>query len=500
MAHDIFVSHSSKDKLIADAVVAHLERDGLRCWCAPRDILPGASWPSSISQAINQCKAMVIVFSANANQSDHIRREVARAVDHGLPIVPVRIEEVLPEGDLEYFLANSHWMDAISPPVERHFEQLGRQLRALLQMETPEKEVPRPSPVRARQRPSTRLMAMAAVGLLCLAAAAVFVFRLNSEHQQAMATPLPSTPAPSIAPTSSGAPAPSIAAAAAPSAVPSFSSAPSASVAESPLTDEYRTWKKLTLVTWDNNYLIDHARQRYAEWRRAAEQGDAIGQFFIGYCYQHGLMVPEDPKSAFDWFTKSAAQRNSDAMLEVAVLCAFGLGTEQNGIAYARWINDAIAAGNSSAEVTMGILMMTFPIGPTDKEQGKQHIAKAAAGGNFDGVFWDGLVNSNSPAEMTAQLQKAAAAGQPDALIALVENAPNRPDGRAMVEKALKGMGNPLLVARIIDPTLPGGASHRNLFPDLTAARLSEMSSAGSAEATRLLATLTQGGKISGGR
>ena len=60
-------------------------------------------------------------------------------------------------------------------------------------------------------------------------------------------------------------------------------------------------------------------------------------------------------------------------------------------------------------------------------------------------------------------------------------------------------MGNPLMVARIIDATLPGGFYHKNVFPDLTAARLSEMSSEGSAEATRLLATLTQSGKIAGG-
>jgi len=209
--------------------------------------------------------------------------------------------------------------------------------------------------------------------------------------------------------------------------------------------------------------------------------------------------VPEDLTTAFDWFTKSAAQKNSDAMFEVAMCGALGLGTQQNPLVYARWINEAVAAGNSSAEVAMGIGMMAFPIGPTDKEQGKQHIAKAAAAGNSDGVFWNALVNSNSPAEMNAELQKAAAAGQPDALIALVENAPGNPEGRSSVAKALKMMGNPLMVARIIDATLPGGFYHKNVFPDLTAARLSEMSSEGSAEATRLLATLTQSGKIAGG-
>jgi TPR repeat protein len=182
-------------------------------------------------------------------------------------------------------------------------------------------------------------------------------------------------------------------------------------------------------------------------------------------------------------------------MFEVALCCALGLGTQQNTLGYARWINDAVAAGNTSAEVAMGVGLMTFPIGPTDKEQGKQHIAKAAAAGNFDGVFWDGLVNSNSPREMTAQLRKAAAAGQPDALISLVENGSGDPHGRTSVMKALKMMGNPFMIARIIDPTLPGGFYHKNLFPDLAWNRLREMADNGSAEAARLVGELKAKGK-----
>jgi TIR domain len=44
MAHDVFISYSSKDKTIADAVLAKLEERGLRCWIASRDIIPGSNW------------------------------------------------------------------------------------------------------------------------------------------------------------------------------------------------------------------------------------------------------------------------------------------------------------------------------------------------------------------------------------------------------------------------------------------------------------------------
>ncbi|HAH65240.1 MAG TPA: toll/interleukin-1 receptor domain-containing protein, partial [Rhizobiales bacterium] len=75
---DVFISYSSKDKPIADAVCAGLEANGLRCWIAPRDILPGADWGGAIIDAITGSKVMVLIFSGNANSSPQIKREVER--------------------------------------------------------------------------------------------------------------------------------------------------------------------------------------------------------------------------------------------------------------------------------------------------------------------------------------------------------------------------------------------------------------------------------------
>jgi hypothetical protein len=44
MAHDVFISHSSKDKLTADAICHSLEQNGIRCWIAPRDVRAGANY------------------------------------------------------------------------------------------------------------------------------------------------------------------------------------------------------------------------------------------------------------------------------------------------------------------------------------------------------------------------------------------------------------------------------------------------------------------------
>ena len=132
MAHEVFVSYATADKPVADAVCATLERHGVRCWIAPRDILPGLDWGAAIVDAIGASKVMVLVFSAAANKSPQIKREVERAVHKGVAIIPLRIEDVPLGKTLEYFISSSHWLDAYTPSVEAHLDRLAETVKLLL--------------------------------------------------------------------------------------------------------------------------------------------------------------------------------------------------------------------------------------------------------------------------------------------------------------------------------------------------------------------------------
>lgn len=136
MTFDAFISYSSKDKVAADATCAVLEGAGVRCWIAPRDIHAGAEYGAAIIDAIDRCHVMILVFSSSANESRQIHREIERAVSKGIPILPVRIEEVAPTKSMEYFLGAIHWLDALSPPLEAHLQQLAGTVKAMLTIET----------------------------------------------------------------------------------------------------------------------------------------------------------------------------------------------------------------------------------------------------------------------------------------------------------------------------------------------------------------------------
>jgi hypothetical protein len=135
VAHDVFISYSSPDKPIADAICATLEAKKIRCWIAPRDVLAGMPYGEALSEAIQTSQALVIVLSSNSNQSAHVMREVEGAVGKGIPVLPFRIEDVQPSRSLDYFLKSIHWLDALTPPLEKHLQTLAETVRLVLARE-----------------------------------------------------------------------------------------------------------------------------------------------------------------------------------------------------------------------------------------------------------------------------------------------------------------------------------------------------------------------------
>jgi hypothetical protein len=130
MAHDIFICHSSEDRAIAQALVAGLEKRGITCWVAPRDVMPGADYAQAIVGGISGAKALVLVFSENSNASPHVSREVERGVSRGIDIIPFRVQAVEPSRSLEYFISSAQWLDATSGSAEDHVGELAGVIRS----------------------------------------------------------------------------------------------------------------------------------------------------------------------------------------------------------------------------------------------------------------------------------------------------------------------------------------------------------------------------------
>lgn len=124
MERDVFISYSSVDKHVADAICSTLENSAIRCWIAPRDIIPGSDWAQSIINGIKSSKLMVLVFSHNSNGSSQVTKELNLAVSNNLIIMPFKIDDSMPSGSMEYYLADMHWLDAIDGDMQDQINNL----------------------------------------------------------------------------------------------------------------------------------------------------------------------------------------------------------------------------------------------------------------------------------------------------------------------------------------------------------------------------------------
>ena len=107
----VFISYTKKNRSIADQICSLLERNGLRCWIAPRDIPPGYPWPETIMAAVGQSEVLISVVSADAYLSAHMARELQGADVSGVPVLPIRLDDAPLQGPFQYFLGNSQWLD-----------------------------------------------------------------------------------------------------------------------------------------------------------------------------------------------------------------------------------------------------------------------------------------------------------------------------------------------------------------------------------------------------
>jgi hypothetical protein len=185
MAHDVFISYSALDKAVADAVCATLESRKIRCWIAPRDVLPSIPFAEALIDGINKSRLMVLVFSNNSNQSPQVMREVERAVNKGIPILPFRIEDVILSKSMEYFLSVPHWLDALTPPLEEHLQILADTVGTILGADVPpitEAAFPDKAITKVEQKNKIKpIYFIAGIAVVAIIILAIFLLRGGSD-------------------------------------------------------------------------------------------------------------------------------------------------------------------------------------------------------------------------------------------------------------------------------------------------------------------------------
>jgi TPR repeat protein len=375
MAHEVFISHSSLDKPVADAVCAALENIGIRCWIAPRDVRPGLSFAGEITRAIEQSKVMVLIFSAHSNTSAQILREVQLAANSHLHIVQFRIENVVPNDDLEYYLSTPHWLDALTPPLEANLQHLGTSVKALLEMAPEELAEDGMMPVapldsraeRSRQDNvatvkdlTTPISAIAASkepkawrrkGLIIVTAGGAAVMLLFT------ITVLLMRPHPSVR---------------------------KAAHLDQKGVDEGDAAAQNNLgMFYTSGEGVPKDLGKAAElFKKAADQGYAAAQNNLGVSYENGEGVPKDLGKAAELFKKAADQGYPKAQYNLGVDYASGEGVPKDLGKAAELFKKAADQGYPKAQYNLGVCYASGEGVPKDLGKAAELFQKAADQGD----------------------------------------------------------------------------------------------------------------------
>ena len=179
MSAPVFLSFASNDRKAAETICKAVEQRGLECWIATRNIGPGENFQEAITRAIRSAKVMILVFSAHANNSLEVKKEIALAGRYNVIVVPVRVEDVVPNDAMSYELAVRQWIDLFDD-WENAIERLVLQLSAAVQAEpaalssaapgSSEPAVPSPAQRAAASPPSRRPLIAVLAGAVAVLA------------------------------------------------------------------------------------------------------------------------------------------------------------------------------------------------------------------------------------------------------------------------------------------------------------------------------------------
>jgi len=446
MGHDVFISYSSKDKTTGDAVCATLESEGIRCWIAPRDVTPSMEWSECIIDAIQECRIMVLVFTTSSNESPQIHREIERAVNHGVAVLPFRTEDILPDKALEYFIGDVHWLDALTVPLEAHLKNLAETVKMLLAKMPPVKpmagstfathaevQTADPSLNRAAAKYSrsesasaaavnpiraeipeqgvtapparTKLLGVIVAGLVIIIVGMYFVLRNSGSGKAPVASGAGTVVPPPIATPLQN-------------STPSQSSTPPLAAPPNPdntvganydWASQTRSWVEIGTQAGSRDAEYELGQRYYTghdggsmdndqalRWfRAAADHGLAKAQNMLGDIYSSGHGAPRNYAQALSWYRKAADQEMPEAQTSLGFMYDNGEGVAKNSEQADAWFRKAAEQGFAPGQYDLALAYEAGKGVPQNYQEASEWYRKAAEQENVDACTNLGFLYEN---------------------------------------------------------------------------------------------------------
>ena len=120
-------------------------------------------------------------------------------------------------------------------------------------------------------------------------------------------------------------------------------------------------------------------------FRKAALHGNAGGKSYLGWCYMHGKGVAKNEMHGFEWVHEAATQGWLDAFLGVGWACYWGRGVVKDKGEAVRWFRKAAERGSAYGQSSLGLCYMGGKGVAQDESTAVELFRKAAEQGDAMG-------------------------------------------------------------------------------------------------------------------
>jgi len=159
------------------------------------------------------------------------------------------------------------------------------------------------------------------------------------------------------------------------------------------------TASEMNILGDDYYYGRNGKKKDYGEavkwYRKAAEQGDADGQYNLALMYRNGYGVPNDDVEAVKWYRLSAEQNNVLAQANLGGMYDRGIGVPHDYTEAFKWYKKSAEKGFAPSQALLGYMYELGNGVTKDSNEAAKWYRKAAEQGNASGQYNLGTMYEN---------------------------------------------------------------------------------------------------------